>query len=88
VSATASLPPAFDPVLFLQQLSNNLRLPQQPQTIVVELRADKIHESKANFNNDMFQLLLIGGNVDITTPGSFANPCIPIYTQAMKNVIP
>ncbi len=87
VSATASLPPAFNPVLFLQQLSNNLSVPQQPQTIVVESRADKTCESKAKFNNNMLQLLLIGGNVDVTTPGSFANPCIPIYTQAMKNII-
>jgi hypothetical protein len=87
VSATTSLLPAFDPVLFLQQLSNNLHVPQQPQTIVVESRADKTRKSKAKFNNNMLQLLLIGGNVDIITPGSFVNPCIPIYTQAMKNII-
>ncbi len=86
MSATASLPPAFNPLLFLQQLSNNLHVPQQPQ-IVVELRADKIRKSEAKFNNNMLQLLLIGGNVVITTPGSFANPRIPIYTQGMKNII-
>jgi hypothetical protein len=87
VSATASLPPAFDPVLFLQQLSNNLRVTQQPQTIIVKSRANETRESKTKFNNNKLQLLLIGGNVNITTPGSFANPHIQIYTQAMKNII-
>jgi hypothetical protein len=71
----------------LQQLSNHLRVPQQPQTIIVESRANKTRKSEAKFNNNMLQLLLIGGNVDITTPGYFVNPRIPIYTQAMKNII-
>jgi hypothetical protein len=35
---------------------------QQPQTIVVELRADKSQETKAKFNNHMLQLLLVSGD--------------------------
>ena len=80
MSATASLPPAFNPLLFLQQLSNNLHVPQQPQ-IVVELRADKIRKSEAKFNNNMLQLLLIGGNVDITNPRVFCESPHPDLHQ-------
>jgi hypothetical protein len=89
LAATATLPP-FNPMVFLQQLSpnmGNMGVPHQAQTIVVESRADKSHKSEAKFNNNMLQLLLIGGNADITTPGSFANPRILTYTQAMKNII-
>jgi hypothetical protein len=89
LAATATLPP-FNPMVFLQQLSANMRnmgAPHQAQTIVVESRADESRESEAKFNNNMLQLLMIGGNADITTTRSFANPCIPTYTQAMKNII-
>jgi hypothetical protein len=70
LAATATLPP-FNPMVFLQQLSANMRnmgAPHQTQTIVVESRADKSRKSEAKFNNNMLQLLLIGGNTDITTP--------------------
>jgi hypothetical protein len=36
----------------------------QPQTFVVESRANKSRESEAKFNNHMLQLLMISGNVD------------------------
>jgi len=59
---------------------------QQPQTIVVESRADMFCESKAKFNNNMLYLLLISGEVEFTPPGSFETPRVPNYTQAMKNI--
>ena len=62
-------------------------MPQQPQTIVVESRADKSRETKAKFNNNMLPLLLVAGDVDFLPPGMFANSCIPKYTQAMKNIL-
>jgi hypothetical protein len=75
-------------MVFLQQLSEkNLGGTHQPQTIVVELRADKCHESKAKFNNNMLQLLLVSSNTDLSPPGAFAMPHIPFYTQAMKNIL-
>ncbi len=58
----------------------------QPQTIVVESRADKSCESKAKFKNHMLQLLLIAGDVDFVPPGSFGVPLIPVYIQAMLNI--
>ena len=78
---------AFDPMLFLQQLSAKMLTPQQPQTIVVESRADKSRESEAKFNNNMLQLLLVAGDADLFLPGTFVNYRIPKYTQAMKNII-
>ncbi len=60
---------------------------QQPQTIVAESRADKCRESEAKFNNNMLQLLLIGGEAVLSPPASFKHPCIPTYTQAMKNIL-
>jgi hypothetical protein len=59
----------------------------QPQTIVVESRADKCCENKSKFNNNMLQLLLVGGNTDLSPPGMFAMPHIPFYMQAMKNIL-
>jgi hypothetical protein len=48
----------------------------------------KIRPAKLKpFNNNMLQLLLVGGIVDFSSPGSFANPCIAKYTQAMKNIL-
>jgi hypothetical protein len=77
----------FDPMLFLQQLSTKMLTPQQPQTIVVESRADKSRESEAKFNNNMIQLLLVAGDADLFLPGTFVNSRIPKYTQAMKNIL-
>ena len=77
----------FDPMLFLQQLSTEMLTPQQPQTIVVESRADKSRESEAKFNNNMLQLLLVAGDADFFLPGTFVNSRIPKYTQAMKNIL-
>ena len=80
---------AFDPMAFLKEWGDKMQLmhQQQPQTIVVELRADKSRESEAKFNNDMLRLLLISGKVEFTLPGSFDTPRIPAYTQAMKNIL-
>jgi hypothetical protein len=60
---------------------------QHPQTIVVKSRANKSQETKAKFNNHMLQLLLVSGDVDFTPPGTFSAPRIPIYTQAMVNIL-
>ncbi len=60
---------------------------QQPQTIVVESRADKCCESEAKFNNNMLQLLLIGGEVILLPPASFEHTHIPTYKQTMKNIL-
>jgi hypothetical protein len=78
---------AFDPMLFFQQLSAKMLTPKQPQTIVVESRADKSRESEAKFNNNMLQLLLVAGDADLLLPGMFVNSRIPKYTQAMKNIL-
>ncbi len=72
----------FNTMLALQQLAL-----QQPQTIVVESQANKCHKSEAMFNNNMLQLLLIGGEVVLLPPASFDKPCIWTYTQAMKNIL-
>jgi hypothetical protein len=75
-------------MVFLQQLSETiLGGTHQPQTIIVESRADKWRESKAKFNNNMLQLLLVGGNTDLSPPGTFATPHIPFYTQVVKNML-
>ncbi len=87
---TASLSTAtFDPMAFLKEWVEKMQLmhQQQPQTIVVESRADKSHKSKAKFNNDMLHLLLVSGEAEFTPPGSVETPRIPIYTQAMKNLL-
>jgi hypothetical protein len=80
---------AFDPMAFLKEWGDKMQLmhQQQPQTIVVKSRADKSRKSKAKFNNDMLRLLLISGKVEFTLPGIFETPRIPIYTQAMKNIL-
>ncbi len=80
----------FDPIAFLKMWGEKMQLmQQQPQTIVVESRADKSQETKAKFkfNNHMLQLLLVSGDVDFTPPGTFAAPRIPTYTQAMVNIL-
>jgi hypothetical protein len=73
----------FDAMALMQQFI----AAQQSQTIVVESRTNKSRETEAKFNNDMLRLLLVGGDVDFTSPGTFQNPCIPNYTQAMKNIL-
>ena len=35
----------------------------------------------------MLGLLLVGGEVDFSSPGTFKNQRIPTYTQAMKNIL-
>ncbi len=71
----------FDPMAFLKMWGDEIQLmQQQPQTIVIESRANKSWETEAKFNNLMLQLLLVSGNVDFTLPGTFAVPRIPIYT--------
>jgi hypothetical protein len=78
----------FDPMAFLKLWGDKMQLlQQQPQTIVVELRADKSRETEAKFNNHMLLLFLISGDVDFSPPGTFAAPPIPTYTQAMVNVL-
>ncbi len=78
----------FDPMAFLKMWGDKMQLmQQQPRTIVVELRTDKSQETEAKFNNHMLQLLLVSGDVDFTPPGTFVAPRIPIYTQAMINIL-
>ena len=68
---------AFDPMLFLQQLSAKMLTPQQPQTIVVESRADKSRESEAKFNNNMLQLLLLPVMQIFYSPGCLLTLAFP-----------
>jgi hypothetical protein len=86
-----NLPQTFDPIAFMQQFNTMLvsqqLASQQPQTIVVESRADKCRKSKAKFNNNMLQLLLIVGEVVLLPPASFDKPRVPTYTQAMNNIL-
>jgi hypothetical protein len=78
----------FDPMTFMEQFATQMMAVQQrSQTIVVESREDKTRESEAKFNNDMLQLLLVGGTIDFAPPGCFVNPRIEKYTQAMKNIL-
>jgi hypothetical protein len=60
---------------------------QKSQTIVVESRSDKSYESETKCNNDMLCLLLAGGDVDFSSPGTFKNQRTLTYTQAMKNIL-
>jgi hypothetical protein len=78
----------FDPMAFMQHFTDQMMAVQQKsQTIVVESREDKTRETEAKFNNNMLQLLLLGGTVDFASPGSFTEPRIAKYTQAMKNIL-
>jgi hypothetical protein len=87
LAAAAAAP--FNPMAFLKEWGEKMQWmhKQQPQTIVLKLRADKSCKSKAKFNNDMLQLLLVSGKAKFTPPGTFATPRIPIYTQAMKIIL-
>jgi hypothetical protein len=85
---TANNQQPFDPMSFMQQFATQMMAVQQKsQTIVVESREDKTRESEAKFNNNMLQLLLVGGTIDFVSPGSFVDPRIAKYTQAMKNIL-
>ena len=87
-STTTSAPAAFDPMVFMKQFADQMMAVQQKsQTIVVESREDKTRETEAKFNNNMLQLLLLGGNADFSSPGSFVDPRLSKYTQAMKNIL-
>ena len=87
-STTTSAPAAFDPMVFMKQFADQMMAVQQKsQTIVVESREDKTRETEAKFNNNMLQLLLLGGTVDFSSPGSFVDPRLSTYTQAMKNIL-
>ncbi len=78
----------FDPMVFMKQFADQMMVVQQKsQTIVVESREDKTRATEAKFSNNMLQLLLLGGTVDLTSPGSFVDPRIAKYTQAMKNIL-
>ncbi len=57
---------------------------QKSQTIVVESCEVKTHETEAKFNNNILQLLLVEGIVAFLSPGSFTEPRIAKYTQAMN----
>ena len=71
----------FNPMTFMQQFATQMMAVQQrSQTIVVESCEDKTHESEAKFNNNMLQLLLVGGAIDFASPGSFVDPRIAKYT--------
>jgi hypothetical protein len=87
LAAAATEP--FDSMAFLKEWGEKMQLmhQQQPQMIVVKSRADKSCESKAKLNNDMLRLLLVSGKAEFTPPGTFPTPRIPIYTQAMKNIL-
>jgi len=85
---TANNQPPFDPMNFMQQFATQMMTVQQrSQTIVVESREDKTHQAEANYSNNMFQLLNVGGTIDFASPGSSINPHLAKYTQAMKNIL-
>jgi hypothetical protein len=84
----ASTATTFDPMAFMKQFADQIMAVQQKsQTIVVESREDKTRKTEAKFNNNMLQLLLLGGTVDFASPGSSVDPRIAKFTQAMKNIL-
>jgi hypothetical protein len=86
--STRLLNEPFDPMAFLKMRGDKMQLMQQhPQTIIVESTANKSQETEAKFNNHMLQLLLVSGDVDFTLPGTFSAPWIPVYTQAILNIL-
>jgi len=85
---TANNQQPFDPMNFMQQFATQMMAVQQrSQTIVIESHKDKTRESEAKFNNNMLQLLLVGGTTDFASPGSFVDPHIEKYNRAMKKVL-
>jgi hypothetical protein len=88
IPSTRLLNKPFDPMAFLKMWGDKMQLmQQQPQTILVESKANKSWETEATFNNHMLQLLLVSGDVDFTPPGICATPRIPIYTHAIGNIL-
>ncbi len=78
----------FDPTAFMKQFADQMMAVQQKsKTIVVESHEDKTLETEAKFYNNMLQFLLIGGTVDFLSQGSFVDPWVAMYTQAMKNIL-
>jgi hypothetical protein len=65
----------FDPIAFMKQFTDQMiAVQQKSQTIVVGSREDKTRDTEAKFNNNMLQLLLLGGTVNFTSPGLFIDP--------------
>jgi hypothetical protein len=60
----------FNPMAFLKGWGEKMQMmhQHQPQTIVVESRANKSCKSEAKFNKHMLQLLLVAGNVNFAPP--------------------
>ena len=85
---TANNQPPFDPVNFMQQFATQMMTVQQrSKTIVVESCEDKTRQAEAKYSNNMFQLLNVGGTINFASPGSFIDPRLAKYTQAMKNIL-
>jgi hypothetical protein len=76
----------FDVMAFVQKFNSSMLASQQSQIIVVESCANWCRKNEAKFNKNMLQLLLVGGDVVLLSPGTFKNPHIPTYMQAMKNI--
>jgi hypothetical protein len=73
---------------FMNQFADQMMAVQQKsQIIIVESCEDKTRKTEAKFSNNMLQLLLLGGTVDLMSPGLFVDPQILKYTQAMKNIL-
>jgi hypothetical protein len=62
-TTTQSNKQPFNDMAFMQQFSANMIAAQQSQSIIVESCTDKCRESEAKFNNNMLQLVLVGGNI-------------------------
>jgi hypothetical protein len=77
----------FDAFAFMQEFSVSMIAAQQSWSIVVESHANKCQESEARLNNNMLQLLLVGGNINFLMTGTFQNPQMLTYTQAIKNIL-
>jgi hypothetical protein len=86
-TATQANHQTFDAISFMQQFNATMFVAQQSQTIVVELHAGKRRKSEAKVNNNMLQLLLVGGIGNFLSPGNFLKPRIPNNMQAMKNIL-
>jgi hypothetical protein len=67
-TATQGNHQTFNAMSFMQQFSATMIVTQKFQMIVVESRTNKCHKSKVKFNNNMLQLLLVGGASSISRP--------------------
>jgi hypothetical protein len=70
----------FNDISFMQHFSANMIAAQKSQTFIVESRTDKCRKREDKFNNNMLQLLLVGGIIDFSSPGTFTKPCMTNYT--------